>query len=1373
MIRQDLNEEKSIQQIKTSVKSYISRITVQFGETNPLIKENEKFPNNIIISTKYNLLTWGPKSLIMQFKRGANIYFLLISILTCMNFSPQSPASTVGTFILILFATMIKEAIEDYSKYQQDLLANERIVLKRKGDKWDEVKCFSLIPGDIVKVRKEEEFSADIILISTSNENGYSYIDTRNLDGETNLKEKACLEEFKNIDDRSIHLIKGKLDCDAPNENLMNWEGIITYNEIIFTSLKNFVLKGCVLKNTMYCIGIVVYSGKSTKIMKNSKAPKQKTSMILLTMNNLLYSVFFFEFSICLIFAILSLKWNENQRFTYLGIDHSNVQNKFYQFFITFLVFFVNYSHLIPISLYVALEIIKIFQGLLVYYDNEIYDHIIEKPAKCRATDLIEELGQVEFIFSDKTGTLTKNSMILKKCFINNRIYGNDPSEAEDKMFTLSGDPSIFKKMNSIEEVDKNEKVKIEEFLSLLALCHSVFPEKTDKGIIYQGSSPDDIALVNGAKQLGIEYKDKEFSDMIVYNHFNNSEKRYEHRVELPFDSNRKRMSVIVIDKISKEVLILSKGADTNMLNRIKIEPQVLNDLNRVNKIFSKEGLRVLILAKKILVMEDFLEWENRYQIAKSKNKKLTDLFEEIEKDLYLVGSTAIEDKLQDGVPDTIFTLISCGIRIWVLTGDKKDTAEEIAKSCSLINDNMFIEYFSNEDFDLIRNQINERISEFEIDINVAINCDKISSIIRKKRNKDMSILIDGGTLEVIFLDQIICKKFFYLSLVSKSVICCRVSPKQKAKVVKLAKDCGNWVTLSIGDGANDVPMIMEAHIGVGIQGKEGTQAVRSSDFSIGQFRFLQKLLLIYGRNGYLKISKFICYYFYKNIIVVFTELSFAFWNGFSGQVYFVNWLSTLYNAFWTSWPCLFTFSLEKDVNLLIVKKFPQLYECGRNNYYFNMKVFWTHILYAIFHGACCFFIPTFGLSCLIDKTGITLSHWHISLISFSMIIHIVNFKLLMISNYWNVFNLLSSVVSLLFYYMCLIMMCSDFFAFYFQNELAGIIQTVFRNNKFYAIILLAPAIVMLPDLTFKQIGYLGFPSPIDEIMKRLMDPVFIKFVTPVENKHNLEFSFVEKIDLVFKKMIQEVKSRKERNLNNSSESFINKTNNLKCDFSILEDFKKTKLDIMNDKSNKRPNISTTNLLQNKIYVEKIIPVKNAFKSSKDNRTIMKSLQECEIYENKKSEFNFTLDKHNQIENDYYHEEKTQKFEDNFIKINQIPLKENSKNIKDPTEEKDEKHPSILNIKTSQSLKNNLLQMDINKDLILPENLKIESVNKIDHNPNLYNFTLKECVQKNEFINNEIRKISVTSKYFQYEMMDNPSSSDDSEDPNLESNKND
>ena len=337
---------------------------------------------------------------------------------------------------------------------------------------------------------------------------------------------------------------------------------------------------------------------------------------------------------------------------------------------------------------------------------------------------------------------------------------------------------------------------------------------------------------------------------MIIHNHFDNSENRFEHRVELPFDSDRKRMSVIVINKTTNQVLMLSKGADTKMMDRINIEPQILHEMNRANKAFSKESLRVLILANKELDREKFFEWEKRYLIAKSKNETLSYLFDEIEKDLSFVGSTAIEDKLQDGVPDTIFTLISCGIRIWVLTGDKKETAEEIAKSCLFINDNMFIEYFSCEDLNKISDQINERISEFEIDLNNSIDFNKTTSIIRKKRNKEMSILIDGAALEIIFKDQDLCKKFFYLSLVSKSVICCRVSPKQKAKVVNLAKNYGNWITLSIGDGANDVPMIMEAHIGVGIEGKEGTQAVRSSDFSIGQFRFLQKLLLIYGRNG-------------------------------------------------------------------------------------------------------------------------------------------------------------------------------------------------------------------------------------------------------------------------------------------------------------------------------------------------------------------------------------------------------------------------------------------------------------------------------------------------------------------------------------------
>ena len=171
-----------------------------------------------------------------------------------------------------------------------------------------------------------------------------------------------------------------------------------------------------------------------------------------------------------------------------------------------------------------------------------------------------------------------------------------------------------------------------------------------------------------------------------------------------------------------------------------------------------------------------------------------------------------------------------------------------------------------------------------------------------------------------------------------------------------LAKKNGSWITLSIGDGANDVPMIMEAHIGVGVRGKEGTQAVRSADYALSQFFYLHRLLMVHGRLGYRRVSWLVCYYFYKNIVLVFTEIFFSLENGFSGQIFFADWLQTLYNALWSSWACLAAYSLEQDVNDQYVYWYPQVYRAGQKGVYFNFKVFWRWIILSIWHGSTCYF---------------------------------------------------------------------------------------------------------------------------------------------------------------------------------------------------------------------------------------------------------------------------------------------------------------------------------------------------------------------------------------------------------------------------------
>ena len=232
---------------------------------------------------------------------------------------------------------------------------------------------------------------------------------------------------------------------------------------------------------------------------------------------------------------------------------------------------------------------------------------------------------------------------------------------------------------------------------------------------------------------------------------------------------------------------------------------------------------------------------------------------------------------------------------------------------------------------------------------------------------KRLALIIDGPTLTFAVEDEQTKLAFFRLGLTAASVVCCRVSPKQKADVCGIAKSQGPWITLAIGDGANDVPMILEAHIGVGVRGKEGTQAVRSGDYAISQFQYLEKLLLVHGRWGYRRVSLMICYYFYKNIILVFTEFYFAFFNGFSGQIYFADWLPMLYNAVWTSWHCLFAYLYEQviiqlyivcfqDIGPQFSYKYPIVYEAGQRSEFFSYKVFWKWLILAFYHGAVTFY---------------------------------------------------------------------------------------------------------------------------------------------------------------------------------------------------------------------------------------------------------------------------------------------------------------------------------------------------------------------------------------------------------------------------------
>ena len=1172
---------------RPSIKNDKRKIIIEFGEKNNKIINNKKFGNNEVKTTKYNAITLVPKNLFYQLCRASNIYFLVVCILNCLSISPKEPVSMIATFSFVLIFTMGKDAVLDYGRHLQDEKSNSRICYVFNNERWKKKKCFSIIPGNIIKIKEDEECSCDLLIIKTSNENGYLFVDTKNLDGESNLKEKYVIENLKNmtINSEELSNLKGNIVTTYSDENLNEWEGQLNFNDLkdIYCTMDNMMLKGTILKNTEYIVGIVVYTGHQTKIMKNSHKPEPKVSKMIKIMDKLLYSLFAFTLLLCLIFAFLCNKFLEDngKKYDYIFINYKDKKNinKATKILIYFIIFFIDYYQIIPISLYVCMEIIKMFQNILIFYDFEMYDLINNKPAESRESGIIEELGQIDFLFSDKTGTLTMNQMEFKKSFINGKVYGveKESNECTDAPFSINGDMSAYELLTKINQNENNDwdinnfetdKISVERFFILICVCNDVFPTLKDDKIVYQSTFPDDIALVKGAQQLGYEFQARNFSSLSIKNYINHNNYNFEILISIPFTSDRKRMTVLAKDLDNNKYYIFSKGSDSVMISNSNNKSPIITlynyssekkKLERILEHFSKEGLRILVMGYKEVEEEQAINWKNRYLNSLSHSKKLH-IFSEIEQELIFCGCSAIEDKLQEGVPETIKALMDCGIRIWVLTGDKKETSIEISKQCNLIEDNMILYDLTKNknEFELIQ-QLKKLCEEYKLNEFINKKCINLDFILNKVKGdqniifKDIAFIIDGISLQKVLSNKQLSRLFFLLGIISKSVICCRISPKQKSLVVDLIKSNGNFITLAIGDGANDIPMIMEASVGIGIQGKEGSQAVRSSDYSIGKFKFLEKLILFYGRNGYTKIAKYISYYFYKNFLLVVTELLFAFYNGFSGQIFFPSWYGTLFNAIFTSWPCIFVFAYEKELSVKICKKFPVLYRAGPKSYHFNLKTFWIYIIYGLIHSLLCFLIPAYGLRNIINNDGDTINSWKISTVSFSMVIHVVSIKLLLISNFWNWFSIIFTIFSIILYYIIIICLCTYTIGSYLQPESIGAFSVIIQNFPSIIIIIIGPFVVCLPDIILKQISFSFFPNPAEYLIKYQKDADYLKIM---EDKNIFATDkgklIVHKVSRRFTQGVKNLQERIQAFKNKANSTMdVNLINKLKLDISL------------------------------------------------------------------------------------------------------------------------------------------------------------------------------------------------------------------------------
>ncbi|KAK0451302.1 uncharacterized protein EV420DRAFT_1560180 [Desarmillaria tabescens] len=966
--------------------------------------------------------------------------------------------------------------------------------------RWERTLWKKLEVGDIVLLRDNDQVPADIVVLSTSDPDGMCYLETKNLDGETNLKPRKSIKATSSISSEDdIERSSFYLDSEPPHQNLYLYHGVLRYKDTVTgekkqepVTINEMLLRGCAIRNTTWIIGLVVFTGADTKIMLNGGATPSKRSKIERETNfNVIvnFGVLVFMCTIAAIFnGIQDAQTGTSAEF--FEADSDATDSSVVNAIITFVSCLIAFQNIVPISLYISIEIVKTIQAYFISQDVDMYYQPYDTPC---------------------TGTLTQNIMEFQKCSVHGVTYGEGVTEAQRGAATREGnadslDPgglaeklaALKQQMLSVmERTFKNRYLQPEKltlvspklaqdladrsseqrghliaFFRALALCHTVLSDKPEPQELpyhleYKAESPDEAALVAAARDVGFPFvkKSKDTFDIEV---IGQSEK-YTLLKVLEFNSTRKRMSAVFRCPDGR-LILYCKGADSVIYARLAkdIDPVLKEQTSKDMEMFANNGLRTLCIAYRWLTEEEYLTWSRTYDAAtnaiENRDEEIDKANELIEHSLEILGATALEDKLQEGVPEAIETLHQAGIKLWILTGDKLQTAIEIGYSCNLLKNDMDLMILSADSYEQARSQIEAGLN-------------KIASVLgppsfdpRKRgffpgSKASFAVVIDGDTLRHALTPEL-KPLFLNLGTQCETVVCCRVSPAQKALTVKLVKEGRKAMTLSIGDGANDVAMIQEANIGCGLFGLEGSQAAMSADYAFGQFRFLTKLLIVHGRWSYQRVADMHSNFFYKNVIWTFALFWYLPFNNFYGTYLYQYTFILLYNLVFTSLPVIILGAFDQDINSKAALAFPQLYVRGIRGLEYTRGKFWVYMLDGLYQSAVVFFMAylvwTLGLS--VSWSGKDMN----SLADFGTTVAVsaifsANTYVGMNTHYWTIITWIvvfgSSIVMLLWIIV---------YSFFFSSDFIDEMQILFGGVPFWATVVFSTVVSLGPRFVCK-----------------------------------------------------------------------------------------------------------------------------------------------------------------------------------------------------------------------------------------------------------------------------------------------------------------
>uniref|UniRef100_A0A667Z6C7 Phospholipid-transporting ATPase n=1 Tax=Myripristis murdjan TaxID=586833 RepID=A0A667Z6C7_9TELE len=984
-IRQQLGFDPPHQSETRTV--YVANRFPQHGHYVP-----QRFADNRIISSKYTIWNFVPKNLFEQFRRIANFYFLIIFLVQLMIDTPTSPVTSGLPLFFVITVTAIKQGYEDWLRHKADNEVNGAPVFVVRSGSLVQTRSKNIRVGDIVRVAKDETFPADLVLLSSDRSDGTCHITTTSLDGETNLKTHYSVAET------SVCQSVSRLEALHPHP----------HTQAQPLGPENLLLRGARLKNTKEIFGVAVYTGMESKMALNYKCKSQKRSAVEKSMNTFLIiylGILLFE---AVLSTILKYAWQAEDKWDEPFYNHKTEQERnsspILKFISDFLAFLVLYNFIIPISLYVTVEMQKFLGSFFIGWDLDLYHEESDQKAQVNTSDLNEELGQVEYVFTDKTGTLTENEMQFRECSINGTKYQEINGKLVPEGLTDDSPDGSTPHLELL-------------FLKAVSLCHTVQISYDQPDCLAGGGDP--FSHANGFSTNDMEYYASSPDEKALVE----ATKRY--------GSVRasKTMSLYLQDPC--------------------------------------KGLRTLVVACRHFSPEEYIDVDRCLNAARTalqqREERLQEAFSYIERDLQLLGATGVEDKLQDKVQETIEALRLAGIKVWVLTGDKHETAVSVSLSCGHFHRTMnILELLQQRSDNECAEQL-RRLGLLRTSIEHSFSYETEDHVIQH------GLVVDGASLSLALREHE--KLFMEVCKNCSAVLCCRMAPLQKAKVVRLLKTSPEKpITLAIGDGANDVSMIQEAHVGIGIMGKEGRQAVRNSDYAIARFKFLAKLLLVHGHFYYIRIATLVQYFFYKNVCFITPQFLYQFFCLFSQQTLYDSVYLTLYNICFTSLPILVYSLFEQLVHPHVLQNKPVLYrDISRNSLLsFRTFLYWTLL------GFCHAFVFFFGSYVLMGEdttlmgNGQMFGNWTFGTLVFTVMVITVTLKLALETHFWTWMNHFVTWGSIAFYFIFSLFYGGIIWPFLHTQDMYFVfVQLLSSGSAWFAIIIIVVT-CLFPDVVKK-----------------------------------------------------------------------------------------------------------------------------------------------------------------------------------------------------------------------------------------------------------------------------------------------------------------